>query len=340
MKRYVKSDSNSSNYKERDVQESIQNLLVKLGNKYGFDLNLSSFFRWNTNGAYVGVSMVKPESEWLDYTVIPYTYSSRTISSSDFNELKSDIIKWVERIASQTDKANKLHNDVIYNQKLLSEIQQQLRLYLTDEYEDIIASPIRVITNSKVIVNVDVGYLNSTPYVGNEIEIYVDLPISGEVSNRIYVTGRLSKSQLSEIQKTVVESVEEDVNLKLRKLNESNDPTSSNNNKKKSRKLSYKQFKQKLQDAIDSDMYEEAEEIAFNYLGDIENSVYDALHIEIEQNTKLSEGTLTFYDNNEQWKPFDIDYEDFQDHEIDMALSSNSIQEFKKKFKSYVQNML
>lgn len=88
---------------------------------------------------------------------------------------------------------------------------------------------------------------------------------------------------------------------------------------------------------------EDFEDFWSDYLGPIENEVNQKLEIFPEPSTQGGVGSVFIYDESGQdrWDSFecDVDFQEWCDQEIEMALSSKTAAEYKKKYEAYVRKI-
>lgn len=89
----------------------------------------------------------------------------------------------------------------------------------------------------------------------------------------------------------------------------------------------------------DDDEYDEA---WGNYLSEPETQVSDELKIFAEPSTQGGRGSMFIMDTSgeRRFNPISVDYMDWCDKEAYMAAASNSADEYKQKFKAYIEKLI
>ena len=86
---------------------------------------------------------------------------------------------------------------------------------------------------------------------------------------------------------------------------------------------------------------DEMEEFWQNYLSDPEESVYDELGVLTEPSGQGMFATMYIVDNSgqERFEPIEVDWSEWCENEIQMAIDSNNAKEYKQKFRTYIKNL-
>lgn len=86
---------------------------------------------------------------------------------------------------------------------------------------------------------------------------------------------------------------------------------------------------------------DEMEEFWQNYLSDPEESVYDELDIFTEPSGQGTLATMYLVDNSgkERFEPIRVDWSEWCENEIQMAIDSNNADEYKHRFRNYINHL-
>ena len=87
---------------------------------------------------------------------------------------------------------------------------------------------------------------------------------------------------------------------------------------------------------------EDMEEMWDKYLCRPEEAVSKELQIFLEPSVQGGMGEMFIYDESgeDRFESFDVDFQDWNEREIQMAVDSKDEVEYKAKFKSYVENLI
>lgn len=85
----------------------------------------------------------------------------------------------------------------------------------------------------------------------------------------------------------------------------------------------------------------EDEEVWDKYLCDPETEVDDNLQIFQEPSVQGGMGSMFIYDESDEdrFEPIEIDFSDWCNEEITMAIDSKNAQEYKAKYKAYIKKL-
>lgn len=87
---------------------------------------------------------------------------------------------------------------------------------------------------------------------------------------------------------------------------------------------------------------EDTEEVWDNYLSEPEWDVADELQVSFEPSVQGSVGSMFIYDDSgeDRFEEIEVDYGEWCNTELDLAYQSGSSEEYKQKFKEYIESLI